>query len=137
MLSAPLLTLAETDTEKMIDYRKSVYKVIGKQMGVLGAMNRERIPYNRASAKLAADTIAQLSLIAPATFSSDSVGINGTEALATYNTEHADFNAAMLKLQTTSKQLASVLASSESFPKSDFVAMARSCGGCHDQFKAE
>jgi len=125
------------DVERTVEYRQSIYKIVGTKMGVLGAMNKGRIDYDQASAKLAADTIAQLSLIAPEAFSAESVGIDGTEALASYNTHAEDFANVMQAFQTNSAALANVLTTAEKFPRKEFVAMAKTCGGCHDQFKAE
>ncbi|RMA80026.1 c-type cytochrome [Umboniibacter marinipuniceus] len=129
--------LANEEVERTIDYRQSVYTVVGKQMGTLAGMARGRIDYNQPAAQLAADTIAQLALVAPHTFSDESVGVDGTDALVAYQTDRADFDTVMEEFQATSATLALALDDADEFPRREFGAMAQTCKGCHDQFKAD
>ncbi|WP_298635004.1 cytochrome c [uncultured Umboniibacter sp.] len=135
LVTAPVF--ANEEVERTIDYRQSVYSVVGKQMGTLAGMARGRIDYNQPAAQLAADTIAQLALLAPHTFSDESVGVEGTDALASYQTDRADFDVLMEDFQAASATLALALDDAAELPRSEFGAMAQTCKGCHDQFKAE
>ncbi|MEQ3697280.1 MAG: cytochrome c [Pseudomonadales bacterium] len=135
LVAAPVF--ANEEVERTIDYRQSVYSVVGKQMGTLAGMARGRIEYSQPAAQLAADTIAQLALVAPHTFSDESVGVEGTDALAAYQTDRADFDAIMEDFQAASATLALALDDAAELPRGEFGAMAQTCKGCHDQFKAE
>ena len=135
LVTAP--AFANEEVERTIDYRQSVYSVVGKQMGTLAGMARGRIEYSQPAAQLAADTIAQLALVAPHTFSDESVGVEGTDALAAYQTDRADFDAIMEDFQAASATLALALDDAAELPRREFGAMAQTCKGCHDQFKAE
>jgi cytochrome c556 len=128
---------ANEEIERTIDYRQAVYSVVGKQMGMLAGIARGRIDFSQPEAQLAADTIAQLALLAPHTFSDESVGVEGTDALAAYQTDRADFDVIMEDFQTTSATLAVALNDATELPRREFGAMAQTCKGCHDQLKAD
>lgn len=133
-LAAPV-SLA--DTERQVAYRQAVYKVVGGQMGVLAGMARGTRDYNQADAQLAADTIAQLSLVAPSVFAPESIAMHGSEALEAINEDREAFNELMDNFQARSADLAAALNDAEEFPRAAFGQMAQTCKGCHDQFKAD
>ena len=129
--------MADEAIERTIDYRQSVYTVVGNQMGLLSGIARGRIDFDQASAQLAADTIAQLALVAPNTFSAESIGVEGTEALAAINSNRDEFNTIMEDFQAASAALALALDGATELPRRECGAMAQTCKGCHDQFKAD
>lgn len=125
------------DPQKTIDYRQSVFTIVGNQMGVLAGMARGKIPYDQAAAIKAANTMAQMAVIAPDSFKTGTYGIANTEALSTVDSKQAKFNEIMLNFQKTSATLASTMATADAFPRKEFGAMAKNCKACHQTFKAD
>jgi len=136
LFAAPAFSHSDSE-DKTIQYRQSIYHVIGEQMGQLGAMAKKKIPYDQAQALLAADTIAQLAKVAPASFKAGSYGIDGTSALNTISQQPEDFDKAMQDFQLASAKLATKLNTASQFPRPEFGAMAQTCKACHTDFKAK
>jgi cytochrome c556 len=143
-LMASMVALAQpASSEKHAIYatelRQSIFKLLGSNMGPLGAMAKGKIPLNAAVVEKKATRINQLSLmIADYTRTDTSKFDVKTEALAKIWQEPEHFSKDIEKLTLASSQLiAAAQSSDEGAIKKAIGGVGKTCGGCHDHFKKD
>lgn len=125
--------------KKVTDNRKAVFSLLGSNMGPLGAMAKGKIPLNAETVEKNALRINQLSLMIADYNKVDTSGFKvKTEALDNVWKKPKAFAKRINALTKTSAHLQSVAQSGdESAIKKAIAGVGKSCGGCHDNFKAE
>ena len=125
--------------EGATELRQSVFKLLGSNMGQLGAMAKGKIAFAATVAERNAKRINQLSLmIADYTKTDTSAFKVKTEALGAVWEKPLEFSQSIEKLTLASLNLQKVAATkNESAIKNAIGGVGKSCGGCHDVFKAE
>jgi cytochrome c556 len=131
------------NSQKQANYatevRQSVFKLLGSNMGPLGAMAKGKIPLNAAVVEKNAIRINQLSLmIADYTRIDTSKFEVETEALdkVWQDPEHFAKNIEKLTL-ASSALIVAAKSKDESAIKKAIGGVGKTCGGCHDDFKEE
>lgn len=123
-----------------IEQRKAAMKANGGAMKALGPMANGSQPWNQATAIQALDTLSKNGTATPGLFPQGSGPTAGvpTAALPAIWEKWAEFQAAA-KAQTDAANtlLALARANDEAGFKAGFGAMGRSCGGCHEPFRAK
>jgi len=121
------------------ELRQSVFKLLGNNMGKLGAMAKGKIAFDADVAEISAKRINQLSLmIADYTKTDTSAFKVETEALDVIWEKPQKFSDSIEKLTLASMNLQRIAATKdESAIKGAIGGVGKSCGGCHDVFKAE
>jgi len=121
------------------ELRQSVFKLLGSNMGPLGAMAKGKIPVDAKRVEKNAVRINQLSMmIADYTKTDTSKFDVKTEALAKIWQEGKHFSKDIDKLTLAStKLIAAAKTNDESAIKKAIGGVGKTCGGCHDHFKAE
>ncbi len=127
-----------TDTQqRAMDARKSHMGLYGFNLGPLGAMAQDKIPYDAVVAATAAANLAAL-----ANMSHDRYWVEGTDssvegsrAKAEIWTDTEGYLAAIMKLATTSTALAAVAGDGIDAMKAAFGPVGQSCGGCHEDYR--
>ncbi|KGJ91995.1 cytochrome c class II [Colwellia psychrerythraea] len=121
------------------ELRQSIFKLLGSNMGPLGAMAKGKIPLDAKVVEKNAVRINQLSLmIADYTRTDTSKFDVKTEALAKIWQEPEHFNKDINKLTIASSALiAAAKSNNESEIKKAIGGVGKTCGGCHDDFKEE
>ena len=124
---------------KATELRQSIFSLLGSNMGTLGGMAKGRIAFDAERAGKHALRINQLSLmIADYTRTDTSAHKVKTEALDKIWQQPADFAKRIEDLTLASANLQKAAASgNESAVKKAIGGVGRTCGGCHDDFKAE
>ena len=121
------------------ELRQSVFKLLGSNMGPLGAMARGKKPLDAKVVEKNAIRINQLSLmIADYSRTDTSKYSVKTEALATIWQESDNYAKAIEKLTVASSNLISAAKTNdESAIKKAIGGVGKTCGGCHDNFKQD
>ena len=121
------------------ELRQSIFKLLGSNMGPLGAMAKGKIPLDAKVVEKNAVRINQISLmIADYTRTDTSKFDVKTEALAKIWQEPEHFSKDIDKLTVaSSKLIAAAKSNNESEIKKAIGGVGKTCGGCHDDFKEE
>jgi len=121
------------NAEKAIDYRQSVYTVMGTHFGRIGAVVKGEAPYNKDDVAKNAAIVAMMSTLPWQAFGP---GTEGGKAQAAIWSDNAKFKAASEKMQLAVADLNKAAQSGdlENIKKTFGVAGA-SCKNCHDDFK--
>ena len=130
-------------SEKQANYatevRQSVFKLLGSNMGALGAMAKGKIPVNASVAEKNAIRINQLSLMVADYTRIDTRKFKvKTAALDNVWQDPEHFSQAIKKLTVASSALiAAAETKNESAIKKAVGGVGKTCGGCHDDFKED
>jgi len=121
------------------ELRQSIFKLLGNNMGKLGAMAKGRIPFDAGVVETNAKRIHQLSLMIADYHKTDTSGFKvQTEALSEIWTKPKVFSESTEKLTLAAMNLQKLaVTKDESAIKGAIGNVGKSCGGCHDVFKAE
>jgi len=121
------------------ELRQSVFKLLGSNMGPLGAMAKGKIPLNADVVEKNAIRINQLSLmIADYTRVDTSKFKVKTAALDKIWQDQEHFGKGIDKLTKASASLiVAAQSKDESAIKQAIGGVGKSCGGCHDDYKEE
>ena len=81
--------------EMEVEYRQSLYTVIGANFGPMGAMAQDKIPFDLAQVKLRSERVAFLTPMLKEAFPADSNGVAHTAAKPEIWTQPQQFAAAL------------------------------------------
>lgn len=133
-LTAVPATIAEPIAEDLIAYRKAVMSSIGAHIGAISSMIRRKVDYDHLGTQAKALDLS-VSMIVDVFPANSSEG--QTDALPGVWENTEDFRA---KIATTSEASSAFVAAVEGGDAGDigrsFGALANSCKGCHDDYKA-
>jgi cytochrome c556 len=120
-----------------LDARKSHMGLYGFNLGPIGAMAQDKIPYDAEVAATAAANLAAL-----ANMSHDAYWVEGTDssvegsrAKAEIWTDMTGFKAEDMALATATTALAAVAGDGLDAMKAAFGPVGRSCGSCHEAYR--
>ena len=130
---------SEKHAIKATELRQSVFKLLGSNMGPLGAMAKGKIPFDAEVVEKNAIRINQLSLmIADYTRVDTSKFDVKTSALNKIWQDQEHFGQSIDKLTKASAALiVAAKSNDEGTLKQAISAVGKTCGGCHDDYKEE
>ncbi len=143
ILGLGILTAANADgpkPEDVVNYRQSVYTVIGWNFKPIGAMVKGEIPFDAAAVARHAQYVALMSQAAPEGFPKGSGpdAVKNTEAKAEIWTNADKFATAMKNFQDEAAKLAEVAkGGDEAAIKAQFGKTAETCKACHKEFRKD
>jgi len=125
--------------ERAVETRKAVFGLLGSNMFPLGSMAKGRMPFDAKAIEKHALRINQLSLMIADHTSTNTSGFKvKTEALNDIWEKPDAFEQRTNDLVTASAHLQKIANSGdESAIKKAIGEVGKSCGGCHDDFKAD
>lgn len=125
--------------QKATELRQSIFSLLGSNMGPLGGMAKGKIEFDAEKVATHALRINQLSLmIADYTRTNTSAHKVKTDALNKIWEQPEDFAKRIKDLTESSANLQkAALTGDESIIKKAIGGVGKTCGGCHDNFKAE
>jgi cytochrome c556 len=130
----------EALAKSAIETRQGLYKVMGSQMGPIGGMLRNRVPFDAAVVARNAARIQTLSEIIPELFNSDTRKFTATKTAALegiWNSQ-ADFK---VKADDLGKAAAALVVAAKAGDQAATLkaagAMGQACGKCHDNYRAK
>ncbi len=143
VLGASVLTAvqaADPKPQDVVDYRKSVYTIIGWNFKPIGAMMKGEVPFDAAAVARHAQYVEMMSKAAPEGFAKGSGpdAVKDTEAKPEIWTNPDKFKTAMSNFQQESAKLAEVAkVGKEADIKAQFGKTAETCKACHKEFKKD
>lgn len=127
-----------TKQEREVEYRQSLYTVMGGNFGPLGDMADGKVPYNAVEARKRADRVAFLAPMLKEAFPADSNGVAHTAAKPEIWTDTVEFDKALQNLLDKSAALAAAAKTGDPDKLKDAVQDTRkACKGCHEKFRAK
>jgi cytochrome c556 len=121
------------NAEKAVDYRESVFTVMGTHFGRIGAVVKGEAPFNKDEVAKNAAIVAMMSTLPWQAFGP---GTEGGKAKPEVWSDNAKFKAASEKMQLAVADLNKVAQSGDQENiKKAFGSAGATCKGCHDDFK--
>jgi len=137
-LAQPPARSPEQEAQAAVDTRQGLQKVMGFEMAPLGAMLKNKQPYDAAVIARAATNIANLALMQPDVFGPDTRKFNlKTKAREGIWTNKSDFDARSNDMVKAASEAAMVAKSGgdKDAMKKSLLAIGKGCAGCHDNFR--
>jgi cytochrome c556 len=124
--------------ERILTYRKALYQVIVWNVGPMGAMAQDKVPFNAPDFALRAERVAELTPMLAEAYSPESKDVANSKLKPEMWANRADFDAKLKDLVDRSAALAEVAKGGDpSRTKAAFFSMADACKACHDKYKAD
>ncbi|MBU3578335.1 cytochrome c [Polynucleobacter sp. UK-Kesae-W10] len=121
------------NAEKAVDYRESVFTVMGTHFARIGAVVKGDVPYNKDEVAKNAAIVSMMSTLPWQAFGP---GTEGGKAKPEIWSDNAKFKAAADKMQLAVADLNKAAQSGDlENIKKTFGAAGQSCKGCHDDFR--
>jgi cytochrome c556 len=130
----------EAIAKSAIETRQGLFKVMGAQMGPIGGMLRNRVPFDAAVIARNAARMQTLSEIIPELFANDTRKFTATpsKALEGIWNSQADFK---VKADDLGKAAAALVVAAKGTDQAATLkaagAMGQACGKCHDNYRAK
>ena len=138
LLAASTSAMAESDAEKAVEYRESVFHVMGHNFKPMAGMVKGKIAYDAEEFATRAKRVAQLAHMPLEGFKEGTADVTGTDAKASIWDNWDDFTGKMETLQEKSAELAKVAEGGDMEAiKPKFMATGKACKSCHDDYKKE
>ena len=126
------------DQQRAMDARQAQMGLYGFNLGPLGAMVQDKMPYDAAVAAAAAANLAALATLDQSRYwveGTDS-SVEGSRAKAEIWTDQEGVMAQVVGLRTASAALAAVAGDGLDAMKAAFGPVGQSCGSCHEAYRA-
>jgi cytochrome c556 len=124
--------------EQTLTYRKAVYQVIVWNVGPMGAMAQDKIPFNAPEFALRAGRVAELTPMLAEAYPPETQGVANSKLKPEMWANRADFDAKLKTLVDRSAALAQVANGGDpAKTKAAFFSMADACKACHEKYKAD
>lgn len=128
---------AQAKPEVLVKQRQAVMTLQGKYFGPMAGMAQGRVPYNAAVIQRNAGFLDNLSRMAWDGFDPSTKDEKSKTLPAAYDNA-AKFKEAASRLENESAKLVAVSRSGdEAAVKAQIGAVGKTCGGCHDDFRAK
>jgi cytochrome c556 len=122
--------------EQAVKYRKALYQVIVWDVGPLGAMAQDKIPFDAKDFARRAEHVAYLTPLLADAYPAESREVADTKLKPEMWSNRADFDRKMNALVDKSAALnAAAKTSDEAKMKAAFFEMGNACKDCHDKYR--
>jgi cytochrome c556 len=126
------------DQQRAMDARQSHMELYSFNLGPIGGMVQDKIPYDATTAAAAAANLAALASIDQTAYwvEGTDASIEGSRAKAEIWTDAAGYMAEKEKLAAATAALAAVAGDGLDAMKAAFGPLGQSCGSCHEAYRA-
>ena len=129
--------LAQAKPEILVKQRQSAMTLIGKYWGPMAGMMQGKIPYDANVIQRNAGFLDNLSRMPWDGFADSTKGVKSA-ALPTVWSDSAKFREAASRLENEASKLVQVSrGGDEAAVKAQLGAVGKTCGGCHNDFRAK
>lgn len=128
------VSMAEVDSEAVINYRQAAFTVAGWNMGILGGMLKGEIEYNSDEAVAAAKRINEMAKAVGATFIDGTY--EGSNASPKIAEDRADFDDKLAVFIAESGVMVNA-AAEKSTLGAQMGKLGGTCKSCHDSYKLD
>jgi len=138
-LAGVALANSFTKAEEAVEYRQQALSMVRDNFAIMAAMVRNEMPYDAPAFKARAEALSHLSYIPWDGFTGVGEGITtNSDALPGIWTNWEDFDSKAKALIDASKELNAAAASNDmSTIRPAFLATARTCQQCHENYRAD
>ena len=127
---------ADERTQKAIDARQGLLKVVAQYFGPIVGMARGQIPYDPALIEKNAGKVAQLAPMIPDLFAMDTSASGLTsDAKAGIWADYADFSAKAATTTERANALVAATTEGQGATMKAFGALGASCKNCHESYR--
>ena len=139
MLASPVMALDAEQAAKATETRQAVLKVVGWNVGPMGAMARELIPTDTALVARNAQRVAWMAAMIPDAFRADTRAHElDTEALPLIWENFARFEELAANTQRSAERLVEVAEGGDAAETRKAIgALIDDCRACHDDFRLD
>jgi cytochrome c556 len=124
--------------ERALTYRKALYQVIVWNVGPMGGMAQDKLPFNASEFALRAQRVAELTPMLAEAYPPESQDVANSKLKPAMWANRADFDSKLKTLVERSAALAEVAQGGDpAKTKAAFFSMADACKACHDKYKAD
>jgi cytochrome c556 len=124
--------------EQVLTYRKALYQVIVWNVGPMGAMAQDKLPFDAPQFALRAGRVAELTPMLAEAYPPESQGVANSKLKPSMWTNRPDFDAKLKDLVDRSAALAEVAKGGDpAKTKAAFFSLADACKACHEKYKAD
>lgn len=124
--------------EQALTYRKALYEAIVWNVQPMGAMAKDKTPFNAQEFVLRAGRVAALTPMLAEAYPPESQGVANSKLKPEMWANRADFDAKLKDLVDRSAALAQVAKGGDpAKTKAAFFSMADACKACHEKYKAD
>ncbi|MCP5145167.1 MAG: cytochrome c [Gammaproteobacteria bacterium] len=130
----------EQQAQTAVDQRQAAFKLLAWNMGPLGGMARNRVPFDAAVVKVRAERIAQLAAMIDDLYGPDTTAFADlkTESLPGIWKSKDAFHGKAMDLANAATALATVAATGDQGETVKAIGgVGKACGSCHDDYRAE
>lgn len=129
----------EEQAQNAVETRQAVYKLLGWNMGPMGGMLRNKVPFDAALVEQNAHRIASLAGMIPSLFEMDTREFDvETEALPRIWEGKDAFDGKAKDLVAAAEALATTAAGGdEGATRAAIAKVGQACGSCHDDYRLE
>ncbi len=128
---------AQAKPDVLVAQRQAAMKLMAKYLGPVGAMMKGAAPYNADTVALNATFLENLSRMPWDGFQPSTSGEKSDTKPEAFK-DTAKFKAAYESLEAATAKLGAVArAKDEAGVRASFGAVAKACGGCHDDFRVK
>ena len=131
---------ADPKPQDVVEYRKSVYTIIGWNFAPIGAMVKGEVPFDAAAVARHAQYVEMMSKAAPEGFAKGTGPdvVKNTEAKPEIWTKWSEFETKMTNFQQEAAKLAETAkGGKEADIKAQFGKTAETCKACHKEFRKD
>ncbi|SHF03607.1 Cytochrome c556 [Loktanella atrilutea] len=124
--------------EKAVKARQSHMTLYAFNIGTLGGMAQDKMPYDAEAAGRAAENLAALASLDQAGYwveGTDAGSIEGTKAKAEIWSDMPEFEEHIEQLATATTALAENAGTDLDSLKASFGDVGKACGSCHEEFR--
>jgi cytochrome c556 len=122
--------------EQALKYRKAVYQAIAWNMGPMGAMAQDKMPYDATEFARRAENVAHLTPMLDESYIAETRELADSKLKPEMWTNRADFDQKMRTLADKSNKLATVAKGGDAAAsKAAFMELGNACKDCHDKYR--
>lgn len=122
--------------EQAVKYRKALYQVIVWDVGPMGAMAQDKMPFDAKDFARRAEHVAYLTPLLADAYPPESREVNDTKLKPEMWSNRADFDQKMKTLVDKSQALAAVAKTGDAAKmKAAYFEMGNACKDCHDKYR--
>jgi cytochrome c556 len=139
LLTAPAAALDDEQAQKATETRQAVLKVVGWNVGPMGAMARDLVPWDDAVFLRSAQRVAWMTTMIPDAFRADTrAHALETEALPVIWEDFARFEELAANAQRSAERLVEVAGSGDRDAARQAIgALIDDCKACHETFRVK
>ncbi len=138
LVAGSLFAASHVEKNPAVEARQALMDLMAFNLGTIGAMAQDKMPFDGAAATTAAENLLTLSRVHAGPMfveGTDSMSLEGTRALPAIWDDMAGFQAHFGDLTTASEAMVVAASTDLAALKAAMGGLAGACSGCHKDFR--